>query len=222
MPRVYVVQQARLSKHRRVCVTCGAEVQRFETYRYAEPRTGPRLVWCYRHMPKRSQLSASKLGAVWDAIDDFDSGTYTNVEDLQAAIEEIKSIATQVQEEYEDSLQNMVTTEGPIPEAMQQNIDFLEAYAADLENLDYSEAKTDEDVREEVEFMVAREMLDEERIDYSDGQLMDADLRGELITEHLDASVFEAQVNERCEEVINASLVEVLLAAQEVVESLEG
>jgi hypothetical protein len=169
-----------------------------------------------------SRRTGTPNRAVWDAIDDFDSGTYTNVEDLQAAIEEIKSIATQVQEEYEDSLQNMVTTEGPIPEAMQQNIDFLEAYAADLENLDYSEAKTDEDVREEVEFMVAREMLDEERIDYSDGQLMDADLRGELITEHLDASVFEAQVNERCEEVINASLVEVLLAAQEVVESFEG
>lgn len=222
MPRVYFVKRARLSKHRRVCVTCGAEIQRFESYRWAEPRHGPRLEWCYRHMPKRSQLSASKLSTLWDAIDDFDSGAYTNLEDLQTAIEEIKSIATQIQGEYEDSLQNMVTTEGPIPESMQQNIDFLEAYVTDLDNIDDSEAKTDEEVREEVEIMVVREMLDEDGIDYSDEQLMDAVQRGELITEHLDYSVFETQVNERCEEAISASLAEILLSAEEVVNSFEG
>lgn len=222
MPRVYHVQSARLSKYRRICTTCGQEIQRFETYRYAEPRLGPKLFWCFRHMPKRSQLSSSKLGPLWDAIDEFDSGAFETLDDLKTRVEEIASLATEIQGEYEDSLQNMPTQEGPIAEQMQENIDMLESYSSELENIDFSETKTDEDVRSEVEMMVVREMLDEARIDYEDWQLEDAIPRGELIEEHLDYSVFEAQVNERCEDAVNGSIEEARSNAEEVVGSFEG
>lgn len=222
MPRVYTTKSARPSKFTRTCITCGAVVQPGESYQYAEPRIGPKLHWCFRHHPKRSQLSTSRLGPLWDAIDEFDPQIFSTLEDLKARVEEIISIANDIQGEYEDSLQNMPTQEGPVPEAMQENINFLQAYATDLENIDWDSKEPNEDARAEVEMMIVREMLDEREIDYEDSQLSDPIRRSSLIEEHLDYSVFETQVNERIDASGNGSIEEAQSEVEEIVASFEG
>lgn len=223
MPRVHYVKQARVSTKRRVCVTCGHDVQRFEAYRYAEPRVGPKLIWCYKHMPKRSQLSSSKLGPLWDMVDEFDAtdpSEYPTLDDLKTAIEVIRQTAEEIADEYEDSFGNMPSQEGPIAEQMQENIDQLRDYIDNLDNFD-PDGKSDDDMRPDIEIMVVREMLDEDGIDYADAQLTDPISRGQLISEHLDQSVFEAQVNERCEDALNGSLEEARGEAQQLVQDLQ-
>src|SRR5262252_6121080 len=107
MPRVYTVNKARASKRTRICRVCGHEIQPGETYRYFEPRYGPPVMYCAEHHPRRSHMTSSKLGVLYDAQDDFAPSEYESLEDLRSGLESIAETAREVASEYEDSISNM-------------------------------------------------------------------------------------------------------------------
>src|SRR4051794_27431915 len=110
--RVHYVERARKSKKARTC-RCGHAIKPGETYKWAEPRYGPILVWCKNHSPKRSELTSSKLGQVYDAQDEFDVSETTSAEEIQDALNTVAEMARGVAEEYSDGIENM-------PEGLQE------------------------------------------------------------------------------------------------------
>ncbi len=168
MPRVYNVTKARASKKTRTCRVCGHEIQPGESYRYFEPRYGPPVMYCAEHYPKRSHMTTSKLGPVYDAQDDFDAETYETLEDLKSALADIASTAEEVAGEYEEAMSNMPegTDSSPVAEAMQEKIDYLQSYAQELEGFDPDVEEFDEDqAREEAEEEIASAMISEMDLD---------------------------------------------------------
>jgi hypothetical protein len=168
MPRVYTVKKARASKRSRVCRVCGHEILPGESYRYFEPRYGPAVVYCADHHPRRSHMTTSKLGAIYDAQDDFSAAEYETVEDLQSALADIATVAEEVANEYEESISNMPEglQEGPTAEEMREKIDILQAYAQELESFEPDVEEFDEDQsREDAEEEIASDMISEMDLD---------------------------------------------------------
>lgn len=144
--RVHSVSRARKSKARRVCGRCGHEVQPGESYKYAEPRYGPKKFWCKDHYPKRSELTSAKIGAAYDLQDDFDVSSCEDIVDIEGAVQDVISGAEEVRDEYQEGLDAMPegTESSPIAEQAQEMIDALEEWTDALETLDYSELTLDE------------------------------------------------------------------------------
>jgi hypothetical protein len=226
MPRVYTVQKARASKRVRTCRVCGHVIEPGESYRYFEPRYGPAVMYCAEHYPKRSHMTTSKLGPVYDAQDDFDATAYESVEDLQSALQEIASTAEEVASEYEEAISNMPdgTESSPVAEAMQEKIDILQSYAQELESFEPDMETFDEDdARNTAEEEVAGEMLDEMDLDEvrnhllidvdeipeldDDGEAEDP-LEGmeakDIVTQHGDEADYTSRVDARVEEMREA------------------
>lgn len=220
MSQVEYVRAARASKKVRRCAECGHEIQVGEPYKYYQPRTGAMTVWCQLHTPKRSQTTSTKLGPVYDAVDDFDVSNTETVEEIKGKVEEVISVAQEIRDEYEEALSNMASQEGMIAEGIQEKIDTLDGWITELENFE-PEGATDDDVRPDIEIMVVREMLDEKGIDYEDYQLTNPIDRGHLIEEHLDYTEFENQVNERCEAETSGGIEEARSTATDLVQQLE-
>jgi hypothetical protein len=188
MPRVHTVNKARASKRTRTCRTCGHEIKPGESYRYFEPRYGPPVMYCHEHYPRRSHMTTSKLGSLYDAQDDFDASAIDSIDDLQGALQTIADTAREVASEYEDSISNMPEglQEGPTAEDMREKIDALEAYADELEQFEPDVETFDEDqAREEAREEVAIEMISE----MEDNNEMDA--ARERAKENLDTTTQE-------------------------------
>lgn len=134
--RVHHVASARKAKKPRKCRRCGHEIAPKESYKWAEPRFGPILIWCKDHSPKRSELSSSKLGPVWDAIDEFDPAQHDSVEDLTSALEAIGDTANEVADEYEEGINNMPEglQEGHVAEESREKVEALQSFAEELSN----------------------------------------------------------------------------------------
>lgn len=125
-----------------------------EEYYEWHPRNGPpgrRHVKC--GYPRRSMLSGSKLGTLWDAQDDaneqidawapeIDSPDYS---DVKSALESVAEAARDVGQEYADGIQNMpdALQYSPTAEAMQQCADDCEAYADALDGWSPDEEEPD-------------------------------------------------------------------------------
>lgn len=138
--RVHYVNSARKSKKPRTC-RCGHTVEPGEPYKWAEPRFGPIKVWCKDHSPKRSELTSSKLGVVYDAQDEFDVSETKSAEEISDALNAIAETARGVGEEYQESIDAMPEglQEGHVAEEMTEKIEALESYADSLESWDPSE-----------------------------------------------------------------------------------
>jgi len=149
--RVHYVQKARAAKSPRKCRRCGHEVEVGEPYKHAEPRFGPRLFWCKDHTPKRSETSSSKLGPVWDAMDEFDPSGYESADELTSAVQSIADTAREIGEEYQEGIDNMPEglQEGHVAEESREKVDALEAYADELEQWEAEEDELDEDADED-------------------------------------------------------------------------
>lgn len=196
--RVHTVQKARAAKKPRSCRRCGHKIEAGETYRWAEPRYGPLLIWCHEHYPRRSELSSSKLGQVWDAQDEFDVSEVTDIDEIKTAVEAVGEIARDVASEYEDSISNMPEglQEGQVAEEMREKIDALEAYADELESWDPDEVEEfdEETVTEEVSSEVILEIVDEME------EQPDEDVTEEWILEHGDADDYRSRIVTRLQE----------------------
>lgn len=161
--RVHHVKSARKAKSVRRCISCGHEVERFESYKYAEPRYGGKLIWCYKCTPRRSQMTSSKLSAVYAAQEDAEKSLdqVETPEDVTSTLEECASAAREVAEEYRESIYAMpeqLQETSATAEDMNYKIDELEQWADNLESFD-----SDPDSYESFAELVsaAQEMLQE-------------------------------------------------------------
>lgn len=108
---------------------------------------GPRY---FRHVPcgypRRGQLTNSKMGAVYDAVDDADFGAST-VDEIKDILSGIAETANEVASEYSDSASNIESSfpGSPTAEACQTVADELESWASDLESWESSTDEPDED-----------------------------------------------------------------------------
>lgn len=212
--RVHYVKNARKAKKKRTC-RCGHVIQPGESYKWAEPRYGGMKYWCQDHSPKRSELTSSKLGPLYDAQDDFDVSEATSAEEISEALQSVADTAREVAEEYQEGIDNMPEglQEGDVAQQSQEKIEALESYANELESWDPSDVEEfDEDeAREEVEKEVLQDVLTEmmddpdaphpPMIDTSQTAELGtavfdvADITVEWVQEHGDEADFNSRVN---------------------------
>lgn len=166
--RTHYVKKARQSKKHRACRTCGHEVAPGESYKWAEPRFGPILIWCHKHTPKRSQTSSSKLGPLWDLIDEVPRmvDEAPDVESLRSLCCDAGNLAEEIADEYRDSIEAMpeaLQDTSPAAEIMLEQIDALEEYQNETIDWDSSEEEAPEPDRDDYETDAEYEEALEER-----------------------------------------------------------
>jgi hypothetical protein len=110
-------------------------------------------------------MTSSKMGALYDAQDDFTPSDFESVEDLQSALSAVADTAREVASEYEESISNMpegLQDSSPAAEEMREKIDALESYADALDGFDPDVEEFDEDeARTAVEEEIANDMIAE-------------------------------------------------------------
>lgn len=87
--------------------------------------------------PKRSELSNSKMAAVWDAVDDFDVSAAASAEDIKSDLEAVAQAAREVADEYQaaaDSILSAFPSGNTTSEACSTTADELNSWADDLES----------------------------------------------------------------------------------------
>jgi hypothetical protein len=111
--------------------------------------------------PRRSELTNSKMGAVYDAVDDFDPTTCETLEDLQAALQDVATAANDVAAEYgeaADGIESSWPSGNPTSEACRATADELESWANNLESWEPTADESDDDyldaIREEAQELV--------------------------------------------------------------------
>jgi hypothetical protein len=94
--------------------------------------------------PRRSQLTQSKMGPVWDAVDSFDVSGAESIDDIKSELESVAAAAREVASEYEDAANNIEGSwpaGNPTSEACRSTSEALDGWADDLEGWtpDYDE-----------------------------------------------------------------------------------
>lgn len=156
MARVYTIQKARASKHKRFCCNCRQEVQVGERYRYADLKTGTYTsttrIWCFRCQPKQSQLTVNdRMVQLYTAQEDlqdflkqFNNGDI-EVSDLESAFNDVADSIEEVADSYEESIENMPENLQYSAQAdeMREKADSVREWAELLRNIDWPEQETD-------------------------------------------------------------------------------
>ena len=108
MPRAFLKTKNRGGHKTYKCTVCGEEIKAGEQYYTWKFNRGGRYFQHAHHgHPKRSQLSNSKMGEVWDAVDDFDVTGAESIDDIKTALEDAACAADNVASEYNDSADNI-------------------------------------------------------------------------------------------------------------------
>lgn len=87
--------------------------------------------------PARSELSYSKMGTLWDAMDGFDVSGCTSADDIKSELEAVAQAARDVASEYEasaDSIMAAFPSGNQTSEACTATADELNGYADELES----------------------------------------------------------------------------------------
>lgn len=149
MPRVETKRKIRLGAERH-CGRCGKKIENGENYRQWSFRYGGTHFRCYRPecTPRRSELTQSKMGEVYAAIEDAEStiSGAESIDDITTAIEEVAERARDVAAEYEEAAEHF-GGEGE----NRERADEVEAFADELDNFYPDEEAEISDVREEAE-----------------------------------------------------------------------
>jgi hypothetical protein len=115
---------------------CGEKVLPGEFYYFWEPRYGPKQVRCYRHYPRQSETTTSKMAEVYSAVEDSQdwAGQYDGIEssDYESQIESVMSVVEEVKGEYEEAAENFGNA-GP----SQEMADDLDQFYSELQNADF-------------------------------------------------------------------------------------
>jgi len=137
VPKVHKVRKSSAGKEY-ICVKCrkpivaGQEYFHWTKYRSA---TQQQHVDC--GYPRRSQLSNSKMGPLWDEVDAFTPDGHESADDLQSALADIANVANDVAAEYSEAADNIESASGSgalTSEACRTVAEELESWASDLEN----------------------------------------------------------------------------------------
>ena len=102
MARTNVVKSAR--KVQGTCRSCRKEINIGDGYKWAKPRYGARVVVCGSCQITVSMTSSSKMVAVWEAQESFD--TTGNIDDIVSALESLAEVANEVGQEYQEAADN--------------------------------------------------------------------------------------------------------------------
>lgn len=203
MAKVTYIKKAGWTKRPRKCVSCGSAILEGEPYKHAQPRNRPQLLWCKNCSPRRSQLSSSKMGPLWDALDTFttDGG---DLEEVKGKVAEVVSAAEGVRDDYQEGYDNMPDglQQASTGEEISMKIEAIDQLINDLQ--EEPEVEDEEEVRASLERDILIEMAEEEGHDtnvFSDEAIEDPMQRQEILNVlDLDFSTYENRVNERVEE----------------------
>ncbi len=147
MPRVYTYRTRARTKHKDqgfyTCSKCGQDIlpgqSRYEwSFRYGG--TYRRHVDC--GYPRQSELTQSKMGEVYaaqEAVEDLFGG-WTDVSELESALQEAADTVDSVASEYDDAAQNFGGQGENADRASE-----LQSYASDLQRVSLPEREEDEE-----------------------------------------------------------------------------
>lgn len=143
MPRVFRKTKNRGGHHIYTCDKCGNEIEAGTDYLTWKFNRGSRY---FRHpecgYPHRSELSHSKMGGLWDAVDDFDVSGCASPDEIKEALEAVASAAREVATEYSEAVNNIeqaFPSGNNTSEACRATADELEGWADELEGWEPSE-----------------------------------------------------------------------------------
>lgn len=206
MPRVR--RQKASGRAQRVCgaLGCGKEIPKGEEYYTWSFRYGGRQVRCLDHPPRPSDLTQSRMGEVYTAIEEAEKRlvdeTFDSVEDVKGVIEEVATVAREVADAYREAAENFG---GGGPNA--ERADELEVWVDELENFEpdepeeseFNEEQAREKAREEVAAEMINEMdLDAIRASHEEDPLEDLD-NAEIIEQFGDEPEWTARVDSHIE-----------------------
>lgn len=136
MPRAFLKKKNRGGKHVYTCGKCHKPVQAGEQYWTWKFNHGGRF---YQHTtcgaPQRSQMTNSKMGQVWDAVESFDVSACESPEDILTELSTVAEAATTVAEEYTsaaDGIESAWPAGNPTSEACRATAGELESWAQEL------------------------------------------------------------------------------------------
>lgn len=95
---------------------------------------------------KQSQLTQSKMSGVYAAVEAAEA-EIASAEDndaLAAALETCADSVDEVKDEYQESLDNMISQDGSIAQEVQEKIETLESFADELRNATFDEFDEEE------------------------------------------------------------------------------
>ena len=103
--------------------------------------------------PKQSQLTQSKMSGVYSAIESAEESLASaeSIDDLKAALDDCKGSIEEVRDEYQESIDNMISPDGAVAQECQEKIDALESFMEELESTSDNLDEFDEDEPEEPE-----------------------------------------------------------------------
>jgi hypothetical protein len=86
--------------------------------------------------PKQSQLTQSKMSGVYSAIEAAEEalGSATCTEDIREALNECATEVESVKDEYQESIDAMISPDGAVAQECQEKIDALETFKDELES----------------------------------------------------------------------------------------
>jgi hypothetical protein len=115
---------------------CGEVIVPGEKYFFWEPRYGPKHVRCFRHFPKQSETTTSKMAEVYAATEEAEEWAQSYDGDLDgdysAQMSQVAEIVEQVKSEYEDAAEHFGGTG-----VNQEMADSLDEFLAEVENAEF-------------------------------------------------------------------------------------
>lgn len=131
MARQHLVKSARKAQGN--CRACRKEIQAGDSYKWAKPRYGGKVVVCAGCQITPSMVSSSKMVAIWEAQELFDASG--SISDIAENLRVFAGTVRDVGQEYQDACDNQ-REYFPDSELAQENEDKaqeLESWADELE-----------------------------------------------------------------------------------------
>jgi uncharacterized protein YoaH (UPF0181 family) len=138
MARITYVKSAR--KDQGTCQKCGKPISAGDPYKWVAIRPTPRSSRKYKRCAscpnwKPSELSSSKLAAIYAVQEDFEEYNFETFEDIQSFMESAGDAIRDVAEEYRESAQNIEDGFGHetyVSQELADKADTLEGWADDV------------------------------------------------------------------------------------------
>lgn len=149
MPKVITIKRKAAGHRVYICQVCGEPVQPGEVYHTWKFNRGARY-WQHKKcgFPKRSMLTNSKMGTVYDAVDSFDVSAVESTDEIKELLAQVAEAARSVAEEYgesADTIEDSWPSGTPVSEACRATSEELHSYADTLENWEPSQEKPEMD-----------------------------------------------------------------------------
>jgi len=153
MPRPFLKKKNRGGHHVYTCTVCGEPIKAGEQYWTWKFNHGARYFQHAEHgRPKPSQLTNSKMGELYDAVEAFDPSSCESVDDIKSALADVAEAARSVGEQYgeaADGIESAWPSGNPTSEACRSTADELDSYASSLESWEPDTDEGDADDKEE-------------------------------------------------------------------------